>query len=501
MNLADNLSNAALFFPDRPAVSEPGTETTYRELDAMAGRIAGGLVKSGIGPGDLIALCAPNSAEWMAFYFGVIRAGAVAVTLSSILTGDELSLLLRHAGPRFIYTSPERSREIHAIRDSAGIEKIISPGGDISLEKLISLGDPGYRTADRERDDAAAVLYTGGTTGVPKGVMLTHENIITSAHNVAFSEQSTEKDRALCFLPFNHVFGQIHIMNGTIASSGCLEILPSFDLDRVLEITGKGLVTKFFAVPTVYMRLLTVPDLKKRLGSVRYTFSAAASMSAEIVQRWREATGLPINECYGMTETASIVTFNHRHRYVNGSVGTAAPGMEIQIRDTGGKELPRGTEGEICIRGRNVMKGYLKNPAATAEAFHEGGWLRSGDIGYMDRDNYLYIVDRLKDMIITGGENVYPREVEEVLYAREDILECAVAGLPDREWGESVTAFIVPKKGTAISADELKSFLKTRLSAYKVPKKYIFLDEMPKSPAGKILKRELRKIHAGEDSH
>jgi len=496
MNLSNNLSSAALFFPDRPAVCHNGKEISYAGLNEFSSRIAGGLIKSGIHKGDLIALCAPNSIEWIAFYFGVIRAGASAVTLSSLLKSDELAHLLGHSRPRHLYTSDQILPEIKKIQASVGIEKIISPSGDMDLDTLAGLGSPNFPAADMERGDTAAVLYTGGTTGIPKGVMLTHENIITSSHNVAFSEKSTETDRALCFLPFNHVFGQIHIMNGTVISSGCLEILPAFDMDRVLEVIGRGLVTKFYAVPTVYMRLLTVQGLKKKLGNIRYCFSAAASMSAEIVLRWNEVTGLRIHECYGMTETASIVTFNHWHRYINGSVGTAAPGIEVQIRDSGGQEVASGTGGEICIRGRNVMKGYLNNHDATCEAFYEGSWLRSGDIGFLDKDGYLYIVDRLKDMIITGGENVYPREVEEILYGREEVLECAVLGLPDKEWGEIVTAFIVPKEGQIIESEALKSFLKTRISSFKIPKKYIVLDQLPKSPAGKILKRELKNIYS-----
>ena len=323
--------------------------------------------------------------------------------------------------------------------------------------------------------------------------MLTHENINTSGHNVAFSEHSTETDRALCFLPFNHVFGQMHIMNATILSCGCLEILPSFDLDRILAITQSGSVTKLFCVPTVYARLLTMKGLKEKLGRVRYCFSAAASMAAEIVRQWKEQTGLTIYEGYGLTESASAVTYNHIYRHVIGSIGTTVPGVEVEIRDKDGNQVKQGKEGEICIRGHNIMKGYLNDPEETAAAFWGDGWFRSGDVGYLDEDGYLFIVDRIKDMIITGGENVYPREVEEVIYTRPEVEGCAVVGIPDREWGERVSAFIAPKPGQKIVPEELKAFLKTRLSPFKVPKEYIIMDELPKSPAGKILKRELKK--------
>jgi long-chain acyl-CoA synthetase len=330
--------------------------------------------------------------------------------------------------------------------------------------------------------------------------MLTHENINTSAHNVAFSERSTEADRALCFLPFNHVFGQMHIMNATILSGGCLEILPAFDLDQVLNILAAGRATKLFAVPTVYVRLLGVEGLKEKMGEVRYSFSAAASMAAEIVRQWKDRTGLTIHEGYGLTESASAVTYNHYYRHVIGSIGTTVPGVEVQIRDEQGQPVVQGKEGEICIRGRNIMKGYLDNPEGTKEAFWKNDWFRSGDIGVFDENGYLYIVDRVKDMIITGGENVYPREVEEVLYTRPEVQECAVIGLPDKEWGERVTAYIIPQPGETIDKDELKSFLKTRLAPFKVPKEFHAVSELPKSPAGKILKRELRKqVLEGKD--
>jgi long-chain acyl-CoA synthetase len=499
MNIAKHLNQSALFFPHRPAVSHGEFEITYRDLDRMANRIAGGLTGLGMEPGDLVGLCAPNSVEWIAFYFGVLKAGGVAVTYSSSLQNEELQLLLDHARPRFLMTVDSKLEQIGNIQDRIGIEKIISETGQISLASIMDNGKDSFRTIERKRDDTAAILYTGGTTGIPKGVMLTHENIGVSSHNVAFSEHSSEIDRALCFLPLNHVFGQIHIMNATIFSCGCLELFSGYDMEQVLAKTAAGKVTKLYAVPTIYTRLLTLEGLKEKLGNVRYCFSAAASMAAEIVRQWKDRTDLTIFEGYGMTESASAVTYNHYYRHVIGSVGTTVPGIEVQIRDQEGNQVREGHEGEICIRGRNIMKGYLNNPTDTKNAFWEDGWFRSGDIGLFDDNDYLFIVDRLKDMIITGGENVYPREVEEIIYSRSDVQECAVVGLPDREWGERVTAFIVPRPGNEVSSDDLKTYLKQHLSAFKIPKKYVVLEEMPKSPAGKILKRELRKQFSGED--
>ncbi|HUJ90848.1 MAG TPA: AMP-binding protein, partial [Syntrophorhabdales bacterium] len=234
-------------------------------------------------------------------------------------------------------------------------------------------------------------------------------------------------------------------------------------------------------------------DLEKKLGKLRYCFSAAASMAMETVRQWKERTGITIAESFGQTECMPI-TFNHYYpeRHVVGSVGHPVHGVEVQIRDMSGNVVKQGQEGEICMRGRNVMKAYLNNPEGTRDAFWGENWLRSGDIGVFDRDGYVYIVDRLKDLIITGGENVYPREVEEQLYTSPDVEECAVIGLPDKEWGERVAAFIVPKAGRTLVPETVKSFLKGKLSPFKVPKEYVVVRELPKSPQGKILKRELR---------
>ncbi len=493
MNIATNLEWASFLFPGRPVFSEGDSQTSYSMLNEKVNRVATALMGLGIQPGESVGICAPNCGDWVAFYFGVLKAGAVAVTLSNLLSDDELSLLLNHCQPRMIYASEDKLSCLDGFRGSGGLETVICPNSDLDMNRLLKLGSRTFKALDRDRGDIATVLYTGGTTGTPKGVMLTHENINVSIQNVVFNERSSNEDRALCFLPFNHVFGQMHIMNATILSGGCLEMLPVFDMDRILWLMAEGRVTKLFAIPTIYSRFLSLKGLKDKLGKVRYCFSAAASMAAETVRRWKEETGLAIYEGYGMTEAAPVVTYNHYCRHVIGSVGTAAPGVEIQIRDQQGHELETGVEGEICVRGRNIMKGYLNNPEATRAAFWKNGWFRTGDIGRFDPDGYLYIVDRLKDMIITGGENVYPKEVEDVLYCRPEIEECAVIGLADPDWGEKVTAFIVARRGEEIDPAVLKAFLKTRIAAFKVPKEFRIINELPKNVAGKIQKRQLRK--------
>jgi long-chain acyl-CoA synthetase len=492
MNLARNLENAARLFPSNLAIIDGDRRLTYSQMDHQAGLIAAGLAELGVNPGDHVALCAPNSVEWLIFYFGVLKCGAVAVTLSSQLSKEEFSLLFAHSRPRVLFGDDARFEQVCDLWSKEERPRVVAPSSDLDFGKLSRMNPTPMASVERDREETACVLYTGGTTGIPKGVMLSHENINTAIQIVTYMERSNEQDMGICFLPFNHVFGQMHIMNATVFSGGGLVLLPSFDLDRVFAAIAEHRATKLYAVPTIYVRLLQAPDLKKKLGHIRYCFSAAASMAQELVTQWKAQTGLNIYESYGMTETASMVTYNHYVRHLVGSVGTPVGTAEVSIRDQEGNCLPTGREGEICIRARNVMKGYLNYPSATAEAFW-GGWLRSGDIGYLDDENYLFIVDRLKDMIISGGENVYSREVEEVLYKQEGVLECAVIGLPDKEYGERVTAYIIPKEGMTVSPDELKIFCKKHLSPFKVPKAFIEVDRFPTSSTGKVLKRELRK--------
>jgi long-chain acyl-CoA synthetase len=491
MNIAENLENCASYFPEHIAVIEAEREITFSEFNRQSSQIAAALTGAGVQPGDHVALCAPNSFAWLAFYFGVLKAGAVAVTFSHLLSRGELTQILCDCRPKILFTCDTKLDDLSDFQNREYPEIIISDHGDVSFQRFVEKGTTGFKIVDRDRHETSAILYTGGTTGTPKGALLSHENIQTSVFNVAHYERSTAADRALCFLPLNHVFAQIHIMNATIYSGGGLIMQPGFDQERVLDAIGRWQVTKFYAVPTIYIRLLALKDLKEKIKSVRYCFSAAASMATEVVREWKSRTGLDIHEAYGMTESASMVTYNHYYRHVVGSVGTPANLVEVRICDFDGNVMARGHQGEICIRGPNITKGYLNNPDETRAVFR-GDWFRSGDIGVIDEDGYLFIVDRLKDMIITGGENVYPREVEELLYRRLEVQECAVVGLPDREYGERVTAFIVPPLGCQPDPLALKAYLKERLAGFKVPKEFICVDELPKNNAGKILKREIR---------
>ncbi|MEJ2109318.1 MAG: AMP-binding protein [Acidobacteriota bacterium] len=496
MNLAHYLETSALCFSNSPVIREENGDTTYGELNEEANRAASGLTKLGINPGDLVALCAPNSRDWLIFYFGVLKAGAVAVTLSYRLKSAEFTALVRHAKPLIVFTDAVRLQDLRSLKESCNIQTIVCPGGDLDLPSLLRSGAPHFQTVERDRKDTAAVLYTGGTTGNPKGVMLSQEGMDFSCQSTVLYERYTHTDFSLCFLPFNHVFGQIYIMNSVILSGGCLELMPVFEMDRVLWLLDHNRITRFYAVPTIYTRLINIPDLSRKFEKVRYCFSGGAPMAAGILHQWKELTGLTIADGYGLTEMMPV-TYNHFHldHHLPGSVGQPVFGVEMQIRAKNGSRLSPNEKGEVSVRGINLMKGYLRNPEATAAAYWPDGWLHTGDIGTVDENGYVYIVERLNDLIITGGENVYPREIEEVIYTKPEIEDCAVVGVSDREWGEKVVAYFVLRHGRNLEPAELQSYLESRLSSYKIPKEYIQVEELPKSPQGKILRRDVRKLY------
>lgn len=494
MNLSTMLDNNAFNFPDRPAVIFEERTITFSQFNQDVNRAASALVSLGLEKGDHVGLCAPNSYAWLVMYYAVIKAGAVAVTFSYLLSKEELVHVMADCRPQFLFTYDKKLEDFRRQRGESYLTYVICEKGDISFEALLEKGNKQFDAVDCDRHDTAAILYTGGTTGIPKGAMLSHQNLQSSIFNIAYYERCDTSDRALCFLPLNHVFGQIHIMNSTVYSGGATILQPAFDLDQAVSAVEKYGVTKFYAVPTIYIRLLGVLDLKQKFKSIRYCFSAAASMAEEVMREWKNKTGFDIYESYGMTETATMITYNDYYCHKIGSVGRPVNLVEVQIRDTDGNALPPGGQGEICVKGPNITKGYLNKTQETHAAFW-GDWFRTGDIGVFDKEGYLYIVDRAKDMIITGGENVYSREVEEVLYTRPEILECAVVGLPDAEYGERVTAFIIPQPGQHIDGAVLKSFMKERLANFKVPKAFVEVEELPKSSTGKLLKRELREMH------
>jgi long-chain acyl-CoA synthetase len=496
VNLADILLQGARTYPDRESIRFEGRGLTYSELNAAVDLAAHRLRGLGVGPQDRVALYCENRPEWVMLYYGIIRLGAAVVCVSSAYRSTELAHLLEDARPSLVVTSealalhlataetPAQTRDVSVIERDDVLSGLAGRAAKGSVAPFPAKGGDG--------DEPCVILYTGGTTGVPKGAMLTHKNILYTAQNVCYHERTTSRDRGLCFLPLNHVFAGNHIMNSLFHAMGTLVLHRGFDMDGVVSSIETDGVTRLYAVPTVYIRFLNNPDCHARLRSVGYAFSAGTSMPAEIVRQWKRTFGLDIHEAYGMTESASLVTFNHRYRHKVGSVGTPAGVVEVRLADREGRTVEEGGEGEILIRGPNVMKGYLNRPEETVAAL-AGGWLRSGDVGRMDEEGYLHIVDRIKDMIITGGLNVYPTEVENVLYLHDAVEECAVVGLAHDEYGEAVTAFVRTKQGAGATEDELTRFCKDRIAAYKVPKKILFVDDFPRTPQGKLLKRGLRR--------
>lgn len=496
MNVSHLIDRAATYFAGKTALVFGARSYSYGRLQNSVNRVAASLVEEGLRPGDRVALYMPNSPEWIVAYYGIIRAGGVALCLNPAYKRFEIEHLLKDSRPRVLIFSEKLAAHVPDSASIPGLDSVIAYESHRVLSTVLELSDSAespHIAVNTDADDPCVILYTGGTTGTPKGAMLTHRNILFTAQNVCYHERTRPDDRSLCFMPLNHVFGGNHIMNGIFYGCGTLVLHDGFDLDRIAASLDSERVTRFYAVPTVFIRLLAHAEHKRCFSTVTYCFSAATSMASEIVRQWKDMYGLTIHEAYGMTETSSLVTYNHLYRHRIGSVGTPAGIVEVRIVDSDGKPAAVGKTGEIAIRGPNVMKGYLDKPDETA-AMIRGGWLYSGDVGRLDSDGYLFIVDRIKDVIITGGYNVFPSEVEEVLYTHPGISECAVVGVEHRDYGEAVTAYVVFKQGIEVSAAELTAFCKDRLASYKVPKEFKPLEQLPKSSTGKVLRRKIREI-------
>jgi long-chain acyl-CoA synthetase len=481
MNLADILGRCALHFGEKKAVVFGDTHFTYRILDILVDRMATLFRDRAVAKGERVSLYLPNCPEWIVAYYGIIRLGAVAVCVSPYYKRDEVRFLFNDSGSKMIVTSEEMLEQMPAQKDIPNVKDILVIEKDIEPLSVLQEhpGTPPSLNVDSDRDDVCMVLYTGGTTGIPKGAMLTHHNILYTAYNVNYHERTVPDDVSLCFLPLNHAFAANHITNAIFNGGGTLVLHKGFEMDEALSSIQVNEITRFYAVPTVYIRILNNPESRRYFSSVNYCFSAGTSLPSEIVREWKAMFGL------------NMATYNHLFHHVVGSVGTPAGTVEVKIVDSEDKEVQVGETGEILIRGPNVMKGYLNNPEETKRTLR-GGWLHSGDIGQLDKNGYLYIVDRIKDMIITGGLNVYPREVEEVLYTHDAVEECAVIGVADKEYGETVKAYVLKKAGIETTEDEIIRFCKGKMASYKAPKVVKFVTDFPKTQAGKILKRELR---------
>ena len=498
MNVAGYLEKHAAADPNRIAIRFEGRSITYGQLNRGANRLAATLRASGIAAGDRVALYLPNVPEFAVVYYAAQKLGAIPVTVNAILKTEEVRFLLDDSGAAVVFTMGELTRYVAAdcaaLRLRVVVDDAAIPDGWVGLHDLLERGAESFDSVQRAPEDVAALLYSSGTTGFPKGVALTQHNIHS---NIALPPKSKYSDyrpgdRLAAFLPLFHVYGQNYIMNAAILAGATIVLFPRFVPDVVLRAIGDERITHFFAVPTIYIGLLGMDLSAYDLSSLRYEMSAAATMPEEISRRWTERFGRRVYEGYGLTECSPFACYNDPEQHRFGSVGRAVDGFELKIFDESDRELARGEQGEIVIRGDGVMQGYWNRPADSKAALR-GGWLHTGDVGRMDQDGYVYITDRVKDMINVSGFKVWPAEVEQYLYKMPGVQEVAVYGIPAAPQGEQVAAAVVLRPGATLSADDIIAYCRENIAAYKVPARVDLVAELPKSPSGKILKRVLRQ--------
>jgi long-chain acyl-CoA synthetase len=503
-NLAVMLRESARRAPAKTAVILGDATLSYAQLDQRSDRVAASLAAAGLAPGDRVGLQLPNIPQFVIAYFGILKAGGVVVPMNVLLKAPEIAFQLENSGARALITYGGVLDEAAKAAEAAAVTDVYvvatGPGSAAQstgapFETLLSGDAPGPQLAARGPADPAVIIYTSGTTGTPKGAVLSHIGLYMNADIPGRLFEFAEDDVAVVALPLFHVFALSSIMNTCVLLGGTMTLVPRFDPRAVLEIMQRDRVTVFMGVPTMYIALLQAVDSADYdLSSLRVAVSGGAPIPAEVIDSFESRFGVPILEGYGLSESSSTATFNisvsERKVY---SVGKPIWGTSLQIWDDDSRPLPPGADhvGEVVLRGMNIMTGYHDNPEATAKAF-AGGWFHTGDLGYVDEDGFLFIVDRIKDLIIRGGYNVYPREVEEVLYAHPAVAEAAVIGVPDPKMGEEVHAIVAVKPGQSVTEAELIEFVKERAAAYKYPRAIEFRDTLPKGATGKILKKELR---------
>jgi long-chain acyl-CoA synthetase len=494
LNLGAILMAGAAERPDHPAVKLNDRVVSYAELDRAARGVANALHARGLEPGQQVAVMIPNVPEFTIAYFGILYAGCAVVPLNVLLSAPEVSYHLQDSEARLLIAHPLFEKPASMGAQGAGVPVAWSEGGgpgDLAAMQLVNPVDALHPT---DPDDTAVILYTSGTTGKPKGAELSHSNLFVNCSLVVPRLVPIDRDlMALATLPLFHSFGQTCIQNACIAAQGTFTLLPRFTPGEALEIMERDGVTLFAGVPTMYFALLHhESDRQYDLSRLRLCMAGGSAMPVEVMKAFEARYPVQILEGYGLSETSPVASFNVLDRPRKpGSIGYPVWGVEMAILDDKDQPLSDGERGEICIRGHNIMKGYWKRPDATAETMR-GGWFHSGDIGIRDADGSYRIVDRVKDMIIRGGFNVYPREVEEVLYSHPAVVEAAVIGVPHESHGEEVKAVIALGKNQVVEAEEVIAYCKEHLAAYKYPRIVEFVETLPKGPTGKILKRELR---------
>lgn len=509
MSLAAVLAESARRRPDHIALVEGERRITFAELWRQARSQAAALQRLGVQPGDRVALMAPNTAEFPRAYYAVLAAGAVVVPVHLLLTVDEAEHVLRDSEATLLLCHVAQAEAGAAAAARVGIRTVVLgpdvpvPGTHGRLEDLAAAVEPLPTYASRDSEDPAVVFYTSGTTGVPKGAVLSHLNMVMNATvNALDSNDVTRDDIALGALPLFHSFGQSSAMNSTWRRGATLVLMPRFTAADALEVMIAEGVTGFLGVPTMFVALVEAARTAERLPKLRLAVSGGASLPTSVLEAFEEAYGAPVFEGYGLSETSPSATVNQPVFGTRaGTVGHSLWGVDVEIAraevDDRVELLPHDTLGEIVIRGHNVFSGYLGRPEATAEALVDG-WFRTGDLGTKDADGFVKIVDRKKDVVIRGGFNVYPLEVEDVLMRHPAIAQVAVIGLPDHVHGEEVCAVVVvdTSADTKPTEDEIVAWARERLGRHKYPRRVEFVGEMPLGPSHKILKRELRRRYS-----
>jgi long-chain acyl-CoA synthetase len=501
-NLAMILKESAQSTPDKPVLRAQGMAMTFAQLDRQSTRFAAGLRAAGLRPGDVVAVQLPNIAEFPIAYFGVLKAGMTMMPLNPLLKAAEISYHLADSGARLLIAFAPLLGEASKAVGELPLVAVPAPGaeapdgvtpfawflGDHPVDPVA--GD----LAATNADDTAVLIYTSGTTGRPKGAELTHFQMYIGCTVAGEVFGMRRDDVVLAVLPFFHVFGLSAVLNLSIRYGASLSVVPRFEAKPVLDAIEADRVTVVPAVPTMLQALMTEGTSGRDLSALRVAVAGGASMPGDVMKAFEDMFGITVLEGYGLSETASICTFNRSAEQRKPlSIGLPQWGVEMRIVDEEDKPLAPGPDnvGEIVVRGHNVMKGYIGRPEESAQALRNG-WLHTGDLGYVDEDGYYFVVDRIKDLVIRGGFNVYPREIEEVLYGHPAVAEVAVIGKPDERLGEEVVAVVALKTGSTATAEELIGFSKERLANYKYPREVRFLESLPKGATGKILKAELR---------
>jgi long-chain acyl-CoA synthetase len=520
-NLSTLLEVSAASYPDRTAIVFGDTRLTYADVDDAANMVANLLVSRGIQPGDKVALSCPNLPYFTIVYFGILKTGATVVPLNVLLRGREVAYHLDDSGAK-AYFCFQGTPELRVGEEGyAGFREAVScehffvittdppaaspiqgtPENPVETLMQAAAGQPGtFDTVATDEDDTAVILYTSGTTGQPKGAELRHRNMRDNAlaNKELFDADPAKPDTYLCVLPLFHSFGQTVIQNGAFAFGGTVVMLPRFEAAPVLQLMAAEEVTFFAGVPTMYWGLLGAltpeTDVATLTKNLRVAAAGGSALPVEVHKDFEQRFGVTILEGYGLSETSPVASFSHYGEPARvGSVGTPIPGVEMTLLDPASwDEVEWAPEaiGEIAIKGHNVMKGYYGRPEATDEVLRDG-WFRSGDLGRRDEDGWYYIVDRSKDMIIRGGFNVYPREIEEVLLTHPDVSLAAVVGVPHDSHGEEIKAYVILNDGASVTSEELVAWGKEQMAAYKYPRQVEIVDSLPMTATGKILKRKL----------